>query len=43
MTSLHVDRDEAAKCVDIVPLTLLAPLSRLGTLLQTTKWRRYLA
>ena len=24
MTSLHVDPNEAAKCVDIIPLTLLA-------------------
>ena len=24
MTSLHVDLNEAAKCVDIIPLTLLA-------------------
>ena len=28
-TSLHVDLKEAAKCVDIIPLTLLASLSRL--------------
>ena len=31
MTSLHVDLNEVAKCVDIIPLTLLASLSRLGT------------
>ena len=48
MTSLHVDVDlnKAAKCVDIInliPLTLLASLSRLRTLVQNTKWRRYLA
>ena len=40
MTSLHVDLNEAAKCVDI---TLLASLSRLRTLVQNRKWRRYLA
>ena len=34
MTSLHVDFNEAAKCVDIIPLTLLASLSRLRTLVQ---------
>ena len=34
MTSLHVDLNEAAKCVDIVPLTLLVSLSRLRTLEQ---------
>ena len=43
MTSLHVDLNEPAKCVDIIPLTLLASLSRLRTLVQNTKWRRYLA
>ena len=41
MTSLHVDLNEAGKCVDI-PLTLLASLSRLRTLAPNTKWRRYL-
>ena len=34
ITSLHVDQNEAAKCVDIIPSTLLASLSRLGTLIQ---------
>ena len=34
MTSLHVDLDEAAKCVDVIPLTLLASLSRLHTLVK---------
>ena len=34
MTSLHVDLNEAAKCVDIIPLTLLASLSHLRTLVQ---------
>ena len=29
MTSLHVDLNAAAKCVDIIPLTLLASLSHL--------------
>ena len=43
MTSLQVDLNEAAKCVDTIPLTLLASLSRLRTLLQDTKWRSYLA
>ena len=43
MTSLHVDLNEATKCVDIIPFTLLASLSRLSTLVQNTKWRRYLA
>ena len=37
MTSLHVDLNEAANCVDIMPLTLLAYLSRLRTLVQNTK------
>ena len=31
MTSLHVDLNEAAKCFDIIRLTLLASLSRLRT------------
>ena len=31
MTSLHVDLNEAAKCVDIIPYTLLASLSYLHT------------
>ena len=26
MTSLHVDLNEAARCVDIIPFTLLVPL-----------------
>ena len=46
MTSLHVNLNETAKCVDIIdiiPLTLLASLSRLRALVQNTKWRRYLA
>ena len=34
MTSLHVDRKEAAKCADIIPPILLASLSRLHTLVQ---------
>ena len=34
MTSLHVDLNEAAKRVDIIPFTLLASLSRLPTLVQ---------
>ena len=42
-TSFHVDLNEAAICVNIIPLTLLASLSRLHTLVQNTKWRRYLA
>ena len=29
VTSLHVDLNEAAKCVDIIPFTLLASLLRL--------------
>ena len=43
MTSLDVDMNEAAKCADIIPLTLLASVSRLRTLVQNTKWQRYLA
>ena len=43
MTSLHVDMNEAAKYIDIIPPTLPASLSRLRTLVQNTKWRRYLA
>ena len=35
MTSLHVDLNEAAKMCDIIPLTLLASLSRLRTLVRT--------
>ena len=31
MTSLHVDLKEAAKYVEIIPLTLIASLSRLRT------------
>ena len=34
MMLLHVDLNEAAKCVDIIPLTLLASLSRLRTFVQ---------
>ena len=37
ITSLHVDLNEAAKCVNIIPLTLLASLSRLRTLVQKYK------
>ena len=36
MTSLHVDLKEAPTCVDIIPRTLLASLSRLHTLIQNT-------
>ena len=36
MTSHHVDLKDAAKCVDIIPLTLLASLSRLRTLVENT-------
>ena len=36
MTSLHFDLNEAAKCVDIIPLTLLPSLLRLRTLVQNT-------
>ena len=43
MTSLHVDLNEAAKCVDIMLPTLLASLSRICTLVQNTKWQRFLA
>ena len=43
MKSLHIDLNEAAKCVDIIQLTLLASLWRLRTLVKNTKWRRYLA
>ena len=35
MTSLHVDLNEAAKCIDL-PLTLLASLSRIRALVQNT-------
>ena len=38
MASLHVDLNEAAKCVDIIPLKLLASLSRRRTLVQNTTW-----
>ena len=41
MTPFYLN--EAAKCVDIIPLTLLASLSRLRTVVRNTKWRRYLA
>ena len=34
MTSLHVDPNEAAKCVDITPLTLLVSLSIFTTRIQ---------
>ena len=34
MMSLHVDLNKAAKCVDIIPPTLLASLSRLRTFVQ---------
>ena len=34
MMPLHVDLYEAAECVNIIPLTLLASLSRLRTLVQ---------
>ena len=34
MTSLHVDLKEAARCVDIIPPTLLVSLSHLRTLVQ---------
>ena len=34
MTLLHVDLNEAAKCVDIIPLTLQASISHLRTLVQ---------
>ena len=37
MTSFHVDLNEAANCVDIIPHALLASLSRLRTLSQNTK------
>ena len=40
---LHVDLNAAAKCVDIILLTLLASLSRLRTPVQNTEWRRHLA
>ena len=36
MTSRHVDLNEAAKCADIIPLTLLASLSHLQTFVQNT-------
>ena len=36
MTLLHVNLNEATKCVDIISLTLLASLSRLRTLVQNT-------
>ena len=42
-SSLHVDLNEAAKCVDIMPPTLLASISFIRTLAQNTKWRLYLA
>ena len=35
-SSLHVDLNEAAKCVDIIPFTLLAFLSHLRTLIQNS-------
>ena len=39
MTSSHVDLNEAAKSVDIIPLTLLASLTHLHTFVKNTKWR----
>ena len=39
MTSLNFDLNETAKGVDIIPLTLLASVSCLRTLVQNTKWR----
>ena len=35
--------NKAAKSVDMIPFTLLASLLHLRTLVQNTKWRRYLA
>ena len=44
ITSLHVDLNEAAKCVDIFSIHIANLLNaRLHTLVQNTKWRRYLA
>ena len=40
MTSLHVDLNEAAKCVEIIPPTLLASFSSLPTLVQNNKIAR---
>ena len=37
MTSLHVELNEAAKCINIIPLTLLASLLRLRTLVKNKK------
>ena len=37
MTSIQVDLNEAAKCVDIIPFILLASSSLLCTLAQNTK------
>ena len=37
MISLHVDLNEAAKCVDVILITLLASLPRLRTLVQNIK------
>ena len=36
MTALHVDLNEAAKCVDIILLTLLASIPHLGPFEQNT-------
>ena len=36
MMSFHVDLNEAAKCVDIIPLTMLAFFSGLRTFVQNT-------
>ena len=36
MTPLHIDLNETAKSVDIIPHTLPASLSRLRTLIQNT-------
>ena len=38
MISLNVDLNEAAKFVDIIPLTLLASSLHLCTLVQNAKW-----
>ena len=38
MTFLRVNLNEAAKCVDVILLTLLASLSRLLALVQNTNW-----
>ena len=43
MMSLHVNLNEATKCVDIIPLTSLPSLTHLRTLVQNMKRRRCLA